>query len=152
MGKWTARLAQKTNTPTAQGTDRTDKSRVSSVLAVPCGEGDRVFPLAGEAVGRPAPELPHSVAVAWGDGDVARYQERLARMLRWGWPIAEAERQADRLVNRDRESDERVSCTDCKHYKPGRCGNHRHAGLNVADVGRDLATLLQHCPGHQPLR
>jgi len=56
------------------------------------------------------------------------------------------------LVNRDRSADERVSCTDCKHYRPGRCGNHHHAHLNVAEVGRDLASLLQRCPGFQPLR
>ena len=121
-------------------------------MAVACGEGDRVFPLGGEAAQRAAPELPNTAAVAWEDGDIARYQARLARMLRWGWPIAEAEQHADRLVNRDREADERVSCIDCKHYRPRHCGNYRHAGLNVADVGRDLATLLQHCPGHQPLR
>ena len=55
----------------------------------------------------------------------------------------------NRLVTRDREHDERVSCTDCRHYRPGRCGNHRRAGLHGAEVGRDLAGLLQRCPGFE---
>ena len=70
--------------------------------------------------------------------------------MRWGWSEAEAEKLAERLVQRDREHDERVSCTDCQHYRPGRCGNFRRAGLHAPDVGRDLATLLQRCPGFAP--
>lgn len=147
MGKWTLRLAQKTATPTTQGTDRTVKSGDSSVLAVASAEGERVFLLP-----QIASELAGMAAVTWTDGDIARYQGRLARMLKWGWPMADAERQAERLVNRDRDADERVSCTECQHYQPGRCANYQCAGLNVADVGRDLATLLQRCHGFQPLR
>lgn len=45
------------------------------------------------------------------------------------------------------EPDARVTCITCTHYRPHRCGNHRAAGLQSSDVGRDLATLLQHCPG-----
>ena len=87
-------------------------------------------------------------AVAWTDGDIARFISRRARLLRWGWGEPNAEALADRLTRRDRAADDdRVSCTDCRHYRPGRCGNHRRAGLNVADVGRDLAGLLQRCSG-----
>jgi hypothetical protein len=54
----------------------------------------------------------------------------------------------ERLTRRDREGDDdRVSCTDCNHYRPGRCDNYRRAGLGTADVGRELATMLQRCPG-----
>ena len=49
---------------------------------------------------------------------------------------------------RDREQDARVSCTDRRHYRLGRCANHRHAGLQSADVRRDLPALLHHCPGY----
>lgn len=91
-------------------------------------------------------------AVAWTDADIARFADRRARLLRWGWTEAEAEKLAERLATRDREHDERVSCGDCQHYRPGRCGNHRRAGLNVADVGRELAAMLQRCPGFQPVR
>lgn len=86
-------------------------------------------------------------AIGWTDADIARFRVRRARLMRWGWPEAEAEMLADRLVQRDREHDERVSCTDCRHYRPGHCGNQRRAGLNAADVGRDLAATLQRCPG-----
>jgi hypothetical protein len=88
-------------------------------------------------------------AVAWTDADIARFLDRRARLLRWGWAEPEAEKLADRLVRRDREADERVSCTDCRHYRPGRCGNHKTAGLGSADVGRDLATQLQRCPAFE---
>ena len=91
-------------------------------------------------------------AVAWTDADIARFLDRRARLLRWGWAELEAEKLADRLVRRDREADERVSCTDCQHYRPGRCSNHKRAGLCAPDLGRDLAAMLQRCPGFQPAR
>ena len=91
-------------------------------------------------------------AVAWTDADIARFLDRRARLLRWGWPEPEAEKLAERLVIRDREADDRVSCADCASYRPGRCGNHRRAGLTVADVGRDLAAMLQRCPAFEAER
>ena len=93
------------------------------------------------------PEALDLAAVAWTDGDIARFLDRRARLLRWGWTQPEAERLADRLVRRDRERDERVCCIDCRHYRPGNCDNHRRAGLNASEVGRDLASLLQRCAG-----
>ena len=89
-------------------------------------------------------------AVAWSDADTARFDDRRARLLRWGWPEPEAEKLADRLVRRDREADPRVICAECQHFRPGHCGNHRRAGLQSAEVGRDLAALLQRCPGFNP--
>lgn len=85
-------------------------------------------------------------AVAWTDGDIARFFDRRARLMRWGWPEAEAEKLAERLVRRDREADPRVICADCQNYRPGRCGSHKRAGLLAPDVGRELAATLQHCP------
>ena len=90
---------------------------------------------------------PDPFAVAWTEGDIDRFLARRARLLRWGWPEPEAEALADRLVRRDRDLDARVSCADCRHYRPGRCSNHRRAGLSTPDVGRVLAGLLQRCPG-----
>ena len=86
-------------------------------------------------------------AVAWSDSDMARFHDRRALLLRWRWPEADAERWAVRLVQRDREADPRVSCADCGAYRPGRCGNHRLAGLLSPEVGRDWVALLQRCPG-----
>ena len=98
------------------------------------------------------PQAIDRAAVAWTDGDITRFLDRRSRLIRWGWPEGEAEKLADRLARRDREADPRVSCTDCRHYRPGRCGNHRRAGLHSAELGRDLAALLQRCPGSQPAR
>lgn len=89
-------------------------------------------------------------AVAWTDVDMALFLNRRARLLRWGWPESEAEKLADRLVRRDRESDPRLSCADCDAFRPGRCGNHQSAGLKSPEVGRDLVALLQRCPGYRP--
>ena len=91
------------------------------------------------------------LADVWTDFDIARFLTRRDRLMRWGWSDADAEAQADRLTRRDREGDDRVSCAgDCANYRPGRCANHRLAGLHSAVVGRDLATMLQRCPGFKP--
>ena len=91
-------------------------------------------------------------AVAWSDADIARFLDRRARLIRWGWAEPDAEALAERLVGRDREHDGRVNCTDCRHYRPGRCGDYRRAGLHAPDVGRDLAAMLQRCPGFDSAR
>jgi hypothetical protein len=94
-----------------------------------------------------------AAAVAWTDADISAFLNRRARLLRWGWAEPEAEKLAERLVKRDRDdADDRVSCADCGHYRSGRCGNHRHAGLISPELGRDLAVMLQRCSGFQPSR
>ncbi len=93
------------------------------------------------------PSEAELAAVACTDADIARFQARRDRLLRWGWAEPEAEALAERLVKRDREADPRVTCAECKHYRPGRCGNHRRAGLWSAEIGRNLAGLLQRCAG-----
>lgn len=85
-------------------------------------------------------------AVAWTDDDIARFLDRLSRLLRWGWSEPDAETVAERLTLRDRRGDDRVSCSECQHYRPGRCGSYRRAGLQSPDVGRHLAAMLQRCP------
>ena len=142
MGKWIERLQSKTAHPLAGGTDETPKTPLVGVLSVMA-----VTPQGGCANSSPTDSGPDLSAVAWTDEDIARFLARRARLLRWGWCEAEAEKLADRLARRDREQDERVSCTDCRRYRPRRCGNHRQAGLTTPDLGRDLAVLLQRCPG-----
>lgn len=88
---------------------------------------------------------------AWTDADITAFLERQSRLVRLGWSALDAERLAERLVLRDRGGDTRVACVECRHYRLSRCGNHRAAGKWAADVGRDLATLPQHCPGFMPL-
>ena len=83
-------------------------------------------------------------------GDPARFEARRARLIRWGWPPDEAQAMAERLARRDLSDDDRVSCAECASYRPGRCGNHRRAGLFGPELGHDLAALLQRCPGFKP--
>lgn len=84
-----------------------------------------------------------------GGASAPGYRAR-ARLLRWGWPAAEAEAMATRLARRDREGDDRTSCAaECAHYRTGGCGNHKRAGLRSPELGRDLAGLLQRCPGFE---
>lgn len=47
--------------------------------------------------------------------------------------------------------DDRRRCRECRHYRQGRCGNHRFAGLDSAEVGRDFAGVLQRCAGFEVL-
>lgn len=105
----------------------------------------RVEPDAAEP-GRRAPPVDIS-PVAWTDGDIASFLDRRARLLRWGWSEADAEALAERLVIKDRERDERVSCAYCRHYRGALCTNHKAAGLGGRDVGRSFAEILQRCPG-----
>lgn len=92
----------------------------------------------------------HLAAVCWTDSDIARFLGRRDRLLRWGWPEADAENLAERLVVRDREElDDRVSCADCRHCRPSRCDNYSRAGLNSPDLGRSWVQLLQRCPGFE---
>lgn len=143
MGKWLALLNAKMGVPAMAGTAKTDRSPLLSVMAV-TPKGD------ARDIQTPAmtPEACDLAAVAWTDGDIDRFQDRRARLLRWAWPEADAEALAERLARRDREADDRVTCAgDCTHYRPGRCGNHRKAGLYSPDLGHDLAALLQRCAG-----
>lgn len=101
------------------------------------------------------PERPNPGGFGWDDAAIARFLVRRDRLLRWGWPEPEAEALADRLTRRDAaasrgDTDDRVSCVDCANHRPGRCAEHRRAGLSSPEVGRDFAGLLQRCPGFQP--
>lgn len=126
------------------------------------GAGLSITADGGQLVIRPASRLtgdmrtalraakPELLALLQAEQD--RTNVRRALLLRWGWPAIEAEGLADRLARRDRENegggaDDRVSCTECTHYRPGRCRNHQRAGLSSPELGRDLASLLQRCPG-----
>ena len=93
---------------------------------------------------------PHSDAM--NGAELEQFAKRAQQFTRRGMSDEAAEAMADRLVIRDREQDDRRTCLECTTYRPGRCGNHRLAGLQAPDVGRDLATLLQRCPGFQPSR
>lgn len=94
-----------------------------------------------------ATRCAHAREAEPSDGDALASAARRTRLLRWGWSEADAATLVERLAKRDRDADVRVSCADCRHYRPGRCGNHQAATLCTAEVGRDFAGMLQHCPG-----
>ena len=145
-------------------------SATPSEAGGPCGANSQVFAGVRNVPNRPESEQPCGLSqpsqvsqvsqarpmlcradalagVGWDDTDIARFHARRARLLRWGWPADQAEALADRLTCRDVAGGaDRVSCSDCAHYRPGRCGNHRPAGLQAPELGRDLAGLLQRCP------
>lgn len=139
MNKWLARL-EALEVPRVEGSPDpcTRQNRQKAVLSV----------LAGEHPG--GWQVDSAVNV---DSEVVRRHARYARLIRWGWSAADADAMVDRLARRDAQADDRVTCAgDCAHYRPGNCANHRRAGLQMPDVGIDLASLLQRCPGHQPTR
>lgn len=79
--------------------------------------------------------------------ELARFQDRRARLMRWGWAADAAEAMARRLQERDDHADYRHLCVECRYYRPGRCTNHKAADLQSHEVGRELAVMFQHCPG-----
>ena len=98
--------------------------------------------------------VPESIDLAGADiarADLAEFQALRSRMVLRGWTGSEADAQAARLAKRDREQDERVSCTECRHYHPARCGNFRRAGLSASVLSRELIILLQRCAGFEPV-
>ena len=141
MGKWAARLIEISTAPPVGTPDKTAERGVLSVLTVIRQDVAAEFQAPAEDASRPT-DLPSAA-------ESARSRDRRGRLVRWGWPAPEAERLAARLLNRDREQDDRVSCADCAHYTPRRCGNHRRAGFCLPALGRDLASQLQRCPGFE---
>jgi hypothetical protein len=88
-------------------------------------------------------------AGGWDDAEIATFTARVTLFMRRGLSATDADDLAERLTLRDRDGNAQHACVECGHYRPGRCGNHRRAGLHSPDVGRDLAATLQRCPGFQ---
>lgn len=112
---------------------------------------DGAEPATDNATGAQPPgcTLPLQDAVAMHDSiPAAPASSVLDRLLRWGWPQAEAEATAARIDGREGH-DGRRTCVECDRYESSlrRCGDHRAAGLHAAEVGRDLAGLPQRCAG-----
>jgi hypothetical protein len=83
----------------------------------------------------------------WDDAEIAAFTTRVLLFVRRGIDATDADDLAEHLTLRDRDGDELRLCLECQHYRPGRCGNHRAAGLNSPELGRDLAAMLQRCRG-----
>jgi len=84
---------------------------------------------------------------------------RLARFTDKGVSQGDAESLADKLVIRDRDSDDRALCLECRHMAgygraSWRCGNWQAAGVAISQrdsqLPGDLVFQLQRCPGFAP--
>lgn len=91
--------------------------------------------------------------------EIETFTARLLRFTAKGLPVPGSEALADKLVNRDREQDDRVICLECMNlggYGAGswRCTNWKAAGISVsplyASLPSDLVMQLQRCAGFTP--
>lgn len=114
------------------------------------------------AANDPAPDpnqwcWPNSPAM--NTAEIETFTARLLRFTAKGLPVLDSEALADKLVNRDREQDDRVICLECMNlggYGAGswRCTNWQAAGISVsslhASLPRDLVKQLQRCADFTP--
>jgi hypothetical protein len=87
-------------------------------------------------------------AGGWTDAEIQTFTGRVLLLVRRGVSTTVADDLAERLTLRDRDGDDRRLCLECRHFRPGRCGNHRAAGLHSSELGRDVAAMLQRCQGY----
>ncbi len=83
--------------------------------------------------------------------EIDTFTARLARFTDKGLDLTTAETLADKLVIRDRETDDRRLCLECQHLRSGNCGNWQAAGVAMrsrdARLPADFIRQLQHCDG-----
>jgi len=93
---------------------------------------------------------PHSTAM--NGAEIDTFTARQARFIDMGLSLDDAERLADKLMQRDRDGDDRRVCLECVHLRHGgRCGNWRAAGVAInamdARLPGDFTPMLQRCDG-----
>lgn len=95
-------------------------------------------------------------STAWTGAEIDTFTARLARFSTKGVTHTEAEALADRLVQRDRGSDDRALCLECTHLagygaSSWRCGNWERSGIAITprstQLAADLVFKLQRCTG-----
>jgi len=94
---------------------------------------------------------PHSQAM--NSVEIDTFTARLGHFTAKGLGYDEAEALADKLVQRDREGDDRRLCLECRHLQGAgrwRCGNWQQAGVAQQGLARDLVLMLQRCDGYHP--
>jgi hypothetical protein len=154
---WLARLKKIDTAPERDATETT--KRVSVVFVAPGmapmtkTEGD------SPAANDPAPDpdqwaWPHSQALTGAEIDT--FTARLHHFTGCGIADTDAEALANKLVTRDRESDDRRLCLECVRlagHSAGamRCTNWQRAGVAMratdAQLSAALVCLLQRCDG-----
>lgn len=87
---------------------------------------------------------------AMNSGEIDLFLKRLERFTDKGLIVPAAEALADKLVQRDREGDDRRLCLECAYlqgFNYWRCGNWQTAEVVRAGLVPDLVMMLQRCPG-----
>jgi hypothetical protein len=101
-----------------------------------------------------ADRWPHFTAMNCTELDL--FAARLQPFTNKGLNHIDSEALADKLVIRDRETDDRQSCLECKHlsgygHASWRCGNWRAADIAIrlhdTQLPADLVLQLQRCDG-----
>ena len=162
MTDWAARAKAHFSHKGQDASDKSDKRGVWSLLSPP------ISPLCENALSakhpntaandsQPDPDRwcwPNSTAMT--GREINTFTARLSRFTGRGLDVAHAEALADKLVNRDREKDDRHACPECQHLQgygaaSWRCGNWQAAGVasrtRDAQLPGDLVHLLQRCDG-----
>ena len=154
---WLARLKK---IDIAPGMDATETTKRVSVVFVapdmaPMQKAGSDLPAANDPT--PDPDRwawPHSQAMTGREIDT--FTARLAGVTDKGLSLEDAEALADKLVTRDRESDDRRLCLECVHltgHSAGamRCTNWQRAGVAMrakdAQLSAALVCQLQRCDG-----
>ena len=97
---------------------------------------------------------PHSTAM--NGAEIDHFEARRSRFTDKGLTVADGEALADKLVQRDRASDDRRICLECRHLTgrgngPRRCGNWQWARVAIrakdAQLPSDFLHLPQRCDG-----
>lgn len=98
---------------------------------------------------RPDPDRwawPYSEAMTGNEIDT--FTARLHHFTRRGLTGVDAEKLSDKLVMRDRETDDRRLCLECIHLNRSsgwRCAQWQRAGLGGAGIPAGLVLQLQRC-------
>lgn len=176
---WLARLKKIDTTPTAEATEPTKPGFVGFVAPgmAPIQKTGTVSPAANDPaqgvglvstdkvstpVSNPTPVLPDPDRWCWPHSqamtgrEIDTFTARLHHFTRRGLAELEAEKLTDKLVQRDREADDRRLCLECQHLNGNRpstwrCSNWRQAGIALrasdAQLSAALVCQLQRCDG-----
>lgn len=159
---WLARLKNIDTPPTAEPTETTKRVSVVFVGAIPAPmqKTGADSPAANDPAADPDRWCwPHSAAMTGAEIDT--FTARLARFTDRGLGLDDAEALADKLVARDRESDDRRLCLECFHLsaqsgKAWGCRNWQRAGIasraRDAQLSAVLVYQLQRCDGFKEVQ
>ena len=176
MITWTDRAKAAISQKGQNGTDKTDETAISRLLAVSSVSNDAAPTFRkrlSSVLTVPSPAVlekhdssigviedldrwcwPHSSAM--NGAEIDTFTARLYRFTAKGLTHADGETLADKLAMRDRGSDDRRVCLECKHFGghgagSWRCGNWQAAGVAIrsrdAQLPADLVVQLQRCDG-----